>query len=401
MIAVEEADRIIFSHLKDFGKERITFGDALGRVLAEDLLADRDLPPYNRVSMDGIAIRYNVFEKGIRSFTIMATQAAGDTPREITEEEQCIEIMTGAALPPTTDTVIRYEDVLISNGRAVIQVENVLRGQNIHVQGSDKASGATLAAANQKITPALISLAASVGASSLVVKKRPEIVVISTGDELVRVHETPTPYQIRQSNNHTIRAALQQHAFQADLLHIPDNPSVIHQQLQRCLQAYQVIILSGGISMGKFDYIPQTLEDLSVNKHFHKVKQRPGKPFWFGTHAAGAVVFALPGNPVSTFMCLHRYVLPWLQAASCIKARPLYAMLEEPVSFTPDLQYFLQVQLNSSNKGTIVATAVAGNGSGDFSSLLQADAFMELPAHQSTFSAGDVYRVWPFVPGLF
>jgi molybdopterin molybdotransferase len=400
MIAVEEADRIIFSLLKDFGTEQIPFDKAQGRVLAKDLLADRDLPPYNRVSMDGIAISYGAYEKGIRTYRIKATQAAGDVPIAIDHEEECIEIMTGAALPATTDTVIRYEDLLISNAEASIQVDKIVKGQNIHKQGSDKKSGALVAAAGHHIHPALISLAASVGATHLKVKRQPRIVVISTGDELVGVHETPTPYQIRQSNNHTIRAALQEHAFESDLLHIPDNPQLIQQQLQHCLQTYQVIVLSGGISMGKFDYIPQALEDLQVEQHFHKVKQRPGKPFWFGTHPSGTVVFALPGNPVSTFMCLHRYVIPWLQAALGVKPKPVYAVLENEVIFNPALHFFMQVQLAINQEAKLSASPIQGNGSGDFSSLLQANAFMELPAEKSVFRAGEVYRVWPFAPVL-
>lgn len=400
MISVKEADRIIFSQLRDYGTEAVGFERALGRVLAEDLKADRDLPPYNRVAMDGIAIQFSAYQQGTRSFRIKATQAAGDTPVDIREREECIEIMTGAALPATADTVIRYEDLEIQDGFATVVIETVQQGQNIHLQGKDKKKGEVVAVHHQLITPALINLAASVGASQLSVKKNPKVVMISTGDELVDVHETPTAYQIRRSNSYSTKAALQLNALNVDLLHLPDNAESIYQQLLHCLEHYQVIILSGGVSMGKFDFVPGILEDLAVEKLFHKVKQRPGKPFWFGVHPQGAVVFALPGNPVSTFMCVQRYVLPWFKASMALKPKPAYAVLTEDVAFNPELQFFLQVALEIGENGLLQATPVTGNGSGDFANLLGADAFMELPAEQATFKAGESYRIWPFASVL-
>ena len=275
--------------------------------MAEDIKADRDLPPYNRVTMDGIAICYNALERGVTIFKIKAVQAAGEQPVDIDDQEECIEIMTGAALPSTVDTVIRYEDLHIENGWSKLLISDIKKGQNIHRQGSDKKAGDTLCSQGQYVTPAIVSLAASVGKVKLLVKKQPKVMIISSGDELVDVADKPSTYQIRRSNNYTLKAALQKQGLEADMLHIPDNPEVTRKKLEECLQRYDVILLSGGISMGKFDYIPQALEDMQVKKLFHKVKQRPGKPFWFGRHDNGALVFAFPGNPVATFMCLHRY----------------------------------------------------------------------------------------------
>jgi molybdopterin molybdotransferase len=305
--------------------------------------------------------------------------------------------MTGAALPATADTVVRYEDTAIADGMATIQVDEVLKGQNIHQQGKDRKQGEVVAQANQVISSALISMAAAVGATELQVKKLPRTVVISTGDELVDVTEKPTPYQIRRSNSYAVKAALQTAALQSDLLHLPDDPEIMRSQLEECLQQYDVLILSGGISMGKFDYVPQVLEELAVEKLFHKVQQRPGKPFWFGVHTAGAVVFALPGNPVSTYMCLHRYFVPWLKASLGIGAASgIYGILSDDVTFTPPLQYFLQVKISINENGQIVATPLTGNGSGDFANLVEADAFLELPSTKANFKAGEVYRLWPF-----
>lgn len=396
MVSVEEAEKIILGQIRDFGKEHISFEQAHGRVLADALTADRDLPPFNRVAMDGIAIRYEAFEQGRRTFRVAATQAAGDSPFEIKSFADCIEIMTGASLSPSTDTVIRYEDISLQDGVATVLLDDLTKGQNIHLQGKDKKSGEVVAAPNQVIGPALVGMVAAIGKTSLPVKVLPRIVIISTGDELVDIHQTPLPFQIRRSNNYTIQAALQKYKVQADLRHIPDNIALIRKELEECLRQYDVVLLSGGISMGKFDYVPQVLEDLLVEKLFHKVHQRPGKPFWLGKHANGAVVFALPGNPASTFMCFRRYVLPWLESSLGIATTAMYAVLERDITFNPPLQYFLQVQLRYSENGQVLAMPLEGNGSGDFANLVEANAFMELPKTQSIFKAGEVFRIWPF-----
>ncbi len=396
MVTVEEAEKAIQSHIKDFGREEISFENASGRVLAKEIVADRDLPPFNRVSMDGIAINYNGFEAGIRSFFIKATQAAGDQPVEIGRPDECIEIMTGAALPNTTDTVIRYEDVNIETGKATLINGPVHKGQNVHKQGHDSKKHTVVGHENQFIGPPLICMAASVGSSTLVVKKLPGVVVISTGDELVEVNQAPSPYQIRRSNNYTIQAVLREYHIQADMLHLPDDPHITRLQLENCLKSYDVILLTGGISMGKFDYVPQVMEELSVKKIVHKVLQRPGKPFWFGVHSSDVLVFAFPGNPVSTFMCLHRYFIPWLTGSLGTIQKPAFAVLDDDFEFRPSLQYFMQVSLYLNANGRLLANPVEGNGSGDFSNLLATDAFMELPAEQQIFAKGQVFRIWPF-----
>jgi len=395
MILVEEAEKIIQSKVKNFGIENIPFEDAPGRLLAEDITTDRDLPPFNRATMDGIAINFHAFENGIKSFKIIATQAAGDIPVEINNPHECIEIMTGAALPQSTDTVIRYEDITIENRIATLTTSSLTKGQSIHYKGKDKKKNEVVASANQLITPALIGMAASVGKKELTVNKLPRVIIISSGDELVEVNETPSPYQVRRSNNYLVKAILQKYCIQADMLHIPDDLEKSKKLMAICLEEYDAIIVSGGISMGKFDYIHHALEALSVNKLFHKVQQKPGKPFWFGSYKNEVLVFAFPGNPVSTFMCLHRYFLPWLEASIGLVSTKVEAILNEDFSFTPALQYFLQVQLKNEN-GKILAFPFEGNGSGDFANLLSTQAFMELPAEQNNFTKGEVFRIWPY-----
>jgi molybdopterin molybdotransferase len=401
MVLVEQAEKIILAQVKDFGTEYIPFEKSLNRILAEDLLTDRDLPPFNRATLDGIAILYASFEEGIRSFRIKATQAAGNPSVDIDNADECIEIMTGAAVPAATDTVIGYEDIEIKNGIAFIKNSSFKKGQGIHFKGTDKRKNEIIAKAHRFITPVTISIAASIGKTEVPVKKLPEAVIISSGDELVEVHEQPNAYQIRRSNSYIIKSALEKYSLNADVLHIPDDPEITKRSIGEALQKYDVIILSGGISMGKFDYVPAALQELSVEKIFHKVQQRPGKPFWFGRHQKGVVVFALPGNPVSAYMCLNRYVIPWLKACMGLPIIKNYAVLNEDFSFTPSLQYFLQVKLAMHPDGILKAIPFEGNGSGDFANLSEADAFMELPLERNNFTKGEVFTIWPFKEILF
>jgi molybdopterin molybdotransferase len=396
MVSVGDAERIVLSQSRDFGNETISFDKSMGRVLAEDILADRDFPPFNRVTMDGIAIDFSAINSGTRSFKIKAIQSAGERPTDIINNTECIEIMTGAVLSPTTNTVVPYEEVDIADGVATIKNGTVAINQNIHYQGSDKKRDEVLVEANQFITPVILTIAATVGKTALLVKKLPRVIIISTGDELVDITQTPTPFQIRRSNNYTLGAILTQFAINADMLHVPDEHGVIERELEKCFDQYDLILLSGGVSMGKFDFVPLAMKKLNVENLFHKVQQRPGKPFWFGVHPKGTLVFAFPGNPVSTFMCFHRYFLPWLKTSWHVNTKKSCAILSEDFTFKPALQYFLQVRMNINEKGEWLATPVEGNGSGDFANLLHADAFMELPLERIDFKKGEVFPIWPF-----
>ncbi|MGL6127302.1 molybdopterin molybdotransferase MoeA [Chryseobacterium artocarpi] len=396
MITVQQAEEIILSQAQDFGKEEISYNHALGRILAENLTADRDLPPFDRPTVDGIAIRYDAYEKGIRSFTVKAIQSAGESSISIDSEEECIEIMTGAALDHSVDTVIRYEDISINEGIATINID-IKKGQNIHLRGRDKKEGEVLVNANQIITPAIIGIASSIGKTSILVKKLPKTVIISTGDEMVSPESVPSPYQLRRSNGITIQSVVKKYNIEADTLHLNDDYEEIKKELSRCINEYDVLLMSGGVSMGKFDYLPKVCEELEVEKLFHKIKQRPGKPFWFGKNKDQKLVFAFPGNPVSVFMCLHRYFIPWLEKSLEISGTsPMFAVLQNDIDFPFALQYFAQVKLGVNELGQITAESVNTNGSGDFSHLADTNAFIELPLKQNSFKKGEVYKVWKY-----
>lgn len=382
----------MLENTSDFGIETVPLGQAVCRVLREDLIADRDFPPFDRVAMDGIAIRFEAFEAGQRSFAVQGIQAAGSQQRELQNLSGCLEVMTGAVLPRYADTVIRYEDVEVKEGQAIVSTDDVRRGQSIHRQGSDRTKDAVIVPAGSILSSAEIGVAATVGKALLRVGRLPRVVIISTGNELVEVDEMPLLHQIRKSNVHTLAAAISVEGLQTQMLHLQDNKAEIRKKLAQSLATSDVLILSGGVSAGKLDFVPGVLEELGVKKLFHKIAQRPGKPLWFGKATNGTTVFAFPGNPVSSFLCLHRYFFPWLrQSRGLPPFEPAFAKLAEPFSFIPNLTYFLLVKLRSGNDGQIWAEPKKGGGSGDLANLVNSDAFAELPAGQQHFAKGEAF----------
>lgn len=395
MISVKEATEIILQHKMDYGVEEVPLVDAIGRILMEDLVADRDFPPYDRVTMDGIAIKYATYAQGQRQFPIEKVIAAGDPEGELKEAKNCVEIMTGAVMPKGADIVIRYEDLDIQNGIATVMTEAIKSSQNVHRKGTDRGVGSTIVHKGQLISPGEVGVAATIGKPNLRVAKLPKTAIISTGDELVDVFEQPLPHQIRRSNVYRLRASLKPYHIEADAYHLVDDQAVIEAEVSRLLDEYDILMLSGGVSKGKFDFIPAALEALGVKKLFHKIKQRPGKPFWFGEAPNGSLVFALPGNPVSSFMCTQRYFFPWLR--NSLGLDPLKvptARLQKAVTFKPDLTYLCQVAIGYDQEGRVLATPVEGHGSGDLANLVDADAFMELPQGRDLFEVGECHPIF-------
>ncbi|MFZ5970403.1 MAG: molybdopterin molybdotransferase MoeA [Bacteroidota bacterium] len=394
MISVNEAVQIIQAHQPVFKKEKKNLADAEGRVLAEEVLADRDLPPFHRVAMDGIAIRHESLRKGNRNFPIASTQVAGKPPASLDNPLLAMEVMTGAVLPPGTDTVVRYEDVLIDRGVATVHQAEVEPGQHIHHQGQDAREGQRLLSPGIMLSAAEIAVLASVGLHEVDVFGYPRTAIISTGDELVAIEAQPLPWQIRRSNSYALQAALKQLRHEATLFHLPDHETAMEDRLKNIFESYELVLLSGGVSKGKFDYVPQVLKKLGIEKRFHQVSQRPGKPFWFGT-SPRHTVFALPGNPVSTYLCFFRYVKPWLLRCAGVDAKPTQARLATDFTFAAPLTYFLQVRVQNEN-GVLMAYPDAGGGSGDFANLKNVDGFLELSAERTDFKKGEPLPYWPF-----
>lgn len=397
MIQVNEAFNLLLTHPLNLKEVEVSIDEALGTVLNESVLADRPIPPFHRVTMDGIAIHYASFVQGIRLFPIEKIQAAGADPYILKDLGNAVEVMTGAILPENTNVVIRYEDLSIKDGVACVNIDKIKENQNIHFCGSDKEEGTILMKKGSKLGPIEISVAASVGKSVLNVLKFPKTLLISTGNELISVSAIPKVQEIRISNTYAIAGYLQELGIQADHVHLEDDEEVIRESMSEFLKKYDLIIFTGGVSAGKYDFIPKVCYDLGVLKHFHKVAQKPGKPLFFGTKG-DVRVFGLPGNPVSTLLCVNRYILPWLRNSFGLKATPtIKVQLKESISFPQNLTFFVPVSVYfNQNEGIFEAQPFHGNGSGDFTNLLDADGFIELPAEQNECLKGNFATFWPF-----
>lgn len=397
MITVTEAYRLVLANKLSLKSIDVPLTEALGRVIDEDIQADRPFPPFDRVTMDGIAIDFNTFSTGTRDFPIEKVQAAGAEPYRLVDEKYCVEIMTGAILPENTDVVIRVEDISIADGSAKIHVDKVEKLQNIHLRGSDRQAGTVLLKKGVLLGPVELSVAASVGKSTLKVLQYPKTVIVSTGDELVPVSAIPASHQIRISNSYAIFSFLSRWGISAEMIHLPDNEEYVQHKIKELLDHYELIILSGGVSAGKFDYIPKALKEAGMQSFFHQVSQRPGKPFFFGSNEKTRV-FALPGNPVSTLLCVTRYLIPWLKESLGLahSIQPKVKLLKTIV-FNASLTFFIPVKLTANPETNVLeAYPLPGNGSGDFANLLDADGFIELPQNENEFQAGHFFTFWPF-----
>ena len=391
MITVAQALQTVLNSCHNFGIEEIPFLKSMGRILKEEIVADRDFPPFNRVSMDGISIDYQQFKNGRRVFKIEGIQAAGSRQITLKDPKNCIEVMTGAILPNHTNTVIRYEDVTLEDGIATVNIDLIKEGQNSHNKGKDRKVNDLLITQNTKISAAEMGVLATVGKSVVKVAKQPKVMIVSTGDELVGVDQIPLEYQIRRSNVFTLVSLLERLNIPSETSHISDDKLIIKSKIESYLYEYDVVLFSGAVSKGKYDFLPEIFEELKVYKKFHKVMQRPGKPFYFGKTDT-CTVFGFPGNPISTFVNCLAYFYPWYHRSVGLEIIQETAILGEDVSFVPNLDYFLQVALENKS-GNLVAIPVAANGSGDLASLANTDAFIQLPKDTTEFKKGAVYPI--------
>jgi molybdopterin molybdotransferase len=389
-----EAEQLIGQHLQCLPIESLPLAQCAGAVLRENVYAERDQPPFDRVAMDGIALDSQAVEAGSRAFRIQATQAAGDAPLTLVSAADCIEVMTGAVLPAGCDSVVPVERLKIERGQAQLATDvRVEPWLNVHRRGSDTRQGALLLRAGERLHAPEIAIAASAGMARVRVASQPMLAVISTGNELVEPGEPVLAHQVRRSNAYAIVSALREHGFQrvADD-HIRDDADELRARLRFHLETHDVLVLSGGVSMGRFDLVPQVLGELGVRTIFHRVAQRPGKPLWFGVAPSGAAVFGLPGNPVSTLVCLTRYVLPAL--CGSLGQSPARTELSAPLTVTPPLTHFVPVRLEQDDWGRDWAVPAPTNGSGDFTALAGTEGFIELPPGPNTYAKGFVTRLY-------
>ena len=397
LITPRLAEEAIYSRLTCLPIESLPLTQCVGATLRENIYAERDQPPFDRVAMDGMAVDSEALRRGLKRFRVQGVQAAGAPPVRLGDGDVAIEVMTGAILPPGSDCVIPVEQLEVAEGYVSLSAAVVNSPyQNVHRRGSDSRQGALLLEAGTLLRAPEIAVAASAGMARVRVSSQPAVMIISTGDELIEPGDPIADYQVRRSNAYAVAATLRTRGFgRVGDDHVPDDEALMRERLALHLTTHEVVILSGGVSMGKFDLVPKVLQQLGVQQVFHNIAQRPGKPMWFGIGPQGQAVFGLPGNPVSTLVCLIRYVIPAIaEAMGTKRAPPERLALAAPVSVQPALTYFLPVAIEHDDWGRPWANPRRPNGSGDFLSLTGTDGFVELPPGPNTYPKGFVTTVY-------
>ncbi|WP_029603760.1 molybdopterin molybdotransferase MoeA [Kozakia baliensis] len=393
LLSVARAEALIRENTNRFGTETVPLTAAMGRVLRQTVRAERALPPFDRVMMDGVACR---LEDGA-SLRIAGMQAAGAPPRTLPEGAVCLEVTTGAVLPQGADTVIPVERLVREGDNARLQDGYAAeRGQFIHRQGADCAAAEELLAPGVRLNAPAMAVLASNGVSKVEVAQIPSIGIISTGNELVAPEDDVAPWQIRRSNEYALAGALHARGFtRHDFALVQDDLAATTALLEKQLARHDVLVLSGGVSMGEYDYVPRALAALGVDRIFHKIAQRPGKPMWFGVGPQGQRVFALPGNPVSALVCGVRYVVPALLEAQGLNAPFTFPIrLQEPVARIPTLTRFVPVRLHHDEQGQALGLPRPMTTSGDFNRLSDTDGFVALDPGPGEAQSGDIARFY-------
>lgn len=428
MLTYEEARHKVIeiagSRAGEPAREQAGLREALGRVLAECILADRDYPPFDRSTRDGFAVRSADVAASGSTLEIIGEIKAGDEFAATVGAHQCVAIMTGAAVPKGADAVVMLEHtrpdgaasdpprnlpspslkssepVPRPNQRVVVD-RPVERGQNIVVRGSEARAEQAVLRPGTRLGYTEVALAAQVGRRSVDVFRRPRLAVISTGDEVVSVETKPGPFHIRNSNDVSVAAqAAMAGAEPFPLGNVPDRIAELRAVIERGLTA-DMVVVSGGVSMGKYDLVEQVLGELGVEVFFDAVAIRPGRPAVFGV-CRGKLVFGLPGNPVSTLVTFELFVLPAIDLLSGAKPRPLplfRAKLASPVVQKAPLTHFLPARV-SWTTGEPLAEELPWQGSGDLVALAQANCFLVVPQTKLVHAAGEWIEVLP-LRGIF
>lgn len=398
LLSPAEAERLVAEAMPRLGTDRLPLDLARGRVLREDVIADRPLPPFDRVTLDGYALRAADAAGASAEFTISGFQPAGHPPLSLPASPgHCIEVATGAVLPDGADCVVPYEKVERADNRVILRCAEAPRpGDAVHARGSDRQAGSLLLRSGARLRGRELAVAASCGRTDLLVSSRPRIGLLVTGDELADPGAPVMPWQQRRSNDVALRSVLEAAGAEVRCRHVGDDATKMGAKLAELLEVSDFVVTTGGVSKGRLDLLPDLLSRAGATSRFHGVAQRPGKPLWFGL-SGGRPVFGLPGNPVSSFVCLHRYVLPALGCAAGAAARPVdFVPLVEPVRSDRVLTLYVPAVLVRGGSGGRMARLVPTNTSGDLTALVDTDGFVEIPPDGGSLPAGFLapFRPW-------
>ena len=372
--------------------------EAIGYVLAEDVFTDRDYPPFNRSTMDGYAIvAQDLNSKKEKILTNKGTLLAGDANQFTYEENCCIKIMTGAPVPQGFDSVIKIEDTSQVDNEVTFSIDEVKLGQNIAKQGEDIRQDQLAITKGSICNHSIISILATIGKTKIDVYELPTIAIISTGSEVIESDKTPLPHQIRDSNSYALRGLLKNLGITPkSVLLINDTKDALEKAVIAGLK-FDILILSGGVSMGEADFVPQVLEQQGIEKIFHKVKVKPGKPIWFGNYDKG-VVFGLPGNPFSCMVGFKIFIEPLIY--NCLKLQPQQPMLL-PMSSSRkkrgDRTEFLSTKIV--HGATSKLKNIDTKGSGDITASLNSSGLALQEAQTSQLNENDIVKFYPWKRG--
>ena len=422
VVSFEEARHIVEQHARKVGPGNVEKVDLLassGRVLAEPILADRDFPPFPRATRDGYAVRAVDLAQVPARLELVGEVRAGDWPEPGTcsvGRGQAVSIMTGAPLPAGSDAVVMIEYTAAAE-KSVEMQRSVKSGENFVARGAEARQGQMLVDRGTPLDHAAIAIAASVGASKLPVFRKPQVAVLSTGDEVVEIGATPGPAQIRNSNTYSLAAQIEHAGGEAVRFPIaPDEPHRLRALIEEGL-AYDLLLLTGGVSMGKYDLVEQVLAELQAEFYFTGAKIQPGRPIVFGSCGRqcgadtpvrvsasnlqsartrvpaphGKYFFGLPGNPVSTMVTFRLFAQPMIAALAGAKSQPLIflkARLKSEIRTKTGLKRFLPAVLSGEFENADVELA-AWQGSGDIAALTRANCFLVIPPDREQIAAGE------------
>jgi molybdopterin molybdotransferase len=375
----------------------VSLASVSGEVLARDVYADRNIPPFPRAEMDGYAVAWTGKEVE-RSFRVVGTVNPGGTWNGDPADSDCIKIMTGAMVPLPFDTVIQVELAEVEPGGAIRFTEPVRRGENIAKEGEDVRKGSLLIPAGTLLSPHHVATLSSTGQWEVPVYKRPSVGIMATGSELVEPWETAQGPMIRNSNSHFLLSALKEFGFDKVLYLgiVPDDRDQILSKIREGLDC-DFLILSGGVSVGDVDIVPDCLDACGVRKILHKVAVKPGKPIFVGESPGGGIVVGLPGNPVAVMVHFHMFIRPLLLKASGAAEylpKPIHLPLAKSAANKSGRKKFAIARLESSGGENRVAE-IPSHGSGDFVSACRADGVFEIPLGTVELPAGHIVLFYP------
>jgi molybdenum cofactor synthesis domain-containing protein len=398
MIPVATAVQIIRTQTTALPTESTVLLDALGRVLAEDISADSDLPPFDRSQMDGYAVRAEDIQDLPARLRIVGESAAGRGWHQEMRAGEAVRIMTGAPVPAGADSVQQVELTReIEDGSLVEILERVSLGRSIVERGKEIKAGETVLRAGEKINAAMMAVLASFGYANVQVGSRPRVMVLATGSELVNVDQKPGPDQIRDSNNYSLAAYARLAGASVEVMPLAgDEIGLLKDKIFGASERSDVVVTSGGVSMGVYDFTKAALRDLGAEIYFERVALRPGKPTVFARLPNGTLVFGLPGNPVSvsvTFNLFARTSLLIMQGARESSMPESHAVLSHGVKGSPDRESYLPAMLQTNEEGFLLAEPLKWGGSSDFVSFARAKALIVIPAGIKLCEAGERVKV--------